>query len=276
MFNRSVYGICGFKGSGKNTVASAILQRHHACRAHSFAAVLKDGVSAIFGWSRELLEGDSVTSREWREREDLYWSAAFGRTITPRIVLQEVGTNLFRNWLQDFWVRAAAKRAESNGIHIFTDARFRNEMNWIRQTDGVLLWVYRHDTSELNTHDRASLASVIRKALPLADENITLTTKLHPSETSFLTEGADLIDIVIENNGSYDDLKRIAEHIDQLWTNGDLVIQMPFRRTTLYVSLQFEQFVWRWRDKKQDCHERTYDIMTLNAFPETSEHNAPI
>ena len=51
----TVYGLCGFAGSGKNTAASFLLQ-HTDGHAYSFAAALKDGAAAIFGWPREMLE----------------------------------------------------------------------------------------------------------------------------------------------------------------------------------------------------------------------------
>lgn len=270
-----VYGMSGFKGSGKNTVADVILQRHEGQRTYSFAAVLKDGVSTIFGWPRELMEGDTTFSREWREREDPYWSAAFRRPITPRIALQEVGTNLFRAWLPNFWVHASARRAASDTIQIFTDARFRNEMMWLRETNGVILWVYRHENTELNAHDRATLAKLLRSAQSLKDTTITLTSSLHASESAFLTEGADLIDIVIENNGSLDELRRMTAHIDYLLTTGDLALNLPFRRATLYVSCRFDQFVWRWTHEQQ-YYERIYDIMNMSRTDVTSAHHETV
>lgn len=262
---RRVYGICGFMGSGKNTVANALIECHHApYRTHSFAAPLKDGVAAFFGWDRELLEGDSERSRQWRETPDPFWSEAFGRPFTPRTALQEVGTNLFRSWLTDFWVMSVAQRTQGDGLHIITDARFANEMRWIATTDGLVMWVYRPDVGQLNAHDRANLAHLVRRAAPLGVEPITFTTPLHPSETSFLTEGAEFIDVVIENRGDMQELRQLAAHVNDVWSlqihDAEHACPVPLQTTTCYVSYGQREFIWRWTD--EGGHQtHTYAIM---------------
>ena len=55
-----IIGLVGFIGSGKDTVASRFIS--YGCVKDSFAAPLKDACAAIFGWPRELLEGDTVDS----------------------------------------------------------------------------------------------------------------------------------------------------------------------------------------------------------------------
>ena len=51
-----IIGVCGFIGSGKDTVAD-YLQNFHEFRRESFASTLKDAVAAVFGWDRTMLEG---------------------------------------------------------------------------------------------------------------------------------------------------------------------------------------------------------------------------
>jgi len=53
-----IIGICGFIGCGKDTVADH-LTNEHGFRRESFAGTLKDAVSVVFGWDREMLEGRS-------------------------------------------------------------------------------------------------------------------------------------------------------------------------------------------------------------------------
>ena len=89
-----IIGICGLIGSGKGTVADILVEQGFT--KVSFADKLKDGVATIFGWDRALLEGDTDESREWREQTDEFWTEETGRTITPRIVLQEFGTECMR------------------------------------------------------------------------------------------------------------------------------------------------------------------------------------
>ena len=98
-----IIGICGFAGSGKDTIANHLIETH-GFKKLSFASVLKDIVSILFSWDREMLEGLTKESRKWRETKDEWWSKKLERTITPRYVLQDLGTDLFRNHFdQNFW-----------------------------------------------------------------------------------------------------------------------------------------------------------------------------
>jgi len=82
-----IIGICGLIGSGKDTVADYLVNEH-GYRRESFANPLKDAVAAVFGWDREMLEGRSKESRQWREQTDAWWSERLGMNITPRWVMQ--------------------------------------------------------------------------------------------------------------------------------------------------------------------------------------------
>ena len=64
-----IIGIVGLIGSGKDTMADYLVNVH-GFRRDSFAATLKDAVSAVFGWDRDMLEGRSRSSRAWREQPD--------------------------------------------------------------------------------------------------------------------------------------------------------------------------------------------------------------
>ena len=88
----SIVAICGFIGSGKNTAADYLVSDCKFVRA-SFASSLKDAVSSVFGWDRELLEGITEESRLWRENVDIWWSERLNiPNLTPRWVLQHWGT----------------------------------------------------------------------------------------------------------------------------------------------------------------------------------------
>ena len=65
-------GILGNIGSGKNTVAQYLATK--GCIPTSFAGPIKDLCTSVFGWDREMLEGETEESREFREGIDLYWS----------------------------------------------------------------------------------------------------------------------------------------------------------------------------------------------------------
>ena len=145
-----IIGICGLIGSGKGTVAD-ILVDYHNFQKISFADKLKDGVAQVFGWDRAMLEGDTDRSRLWREKVDEYWTKETGREITPRLVLQEFGTDCMRMGFYDgIWVSLVKKHMLDNPHvnYVIPDVRFPNEMKMIRELDGKVWQVRRGENPE--------------------------------------------------------------------------------------------------------------------------------
>ena len=133
-----IIGICGLIGSGKGTVAD-ILVENHGFEKLSFADKLKDGVATVFGWDRDLLEGDTDRSRIWREKEDTFWTKETGQLVTPRLVLQLFGTDCMRNGFDDsIWVSLVKQRIVDNPDNnwVIPDVRFPNEMDMIQEIGG--------------------------------------------------------------------------------------------------------------------------------------------
>lgn len=145
-----IIGICGLIGSGKGTVAD-ILVLDHDFKKISFADKVKDGASAIFGWDRSLLEGDTDRSRIWREKEDEFWTQEMGQTVTPRLVLQLLGTDCMRYGFYDgIWVSLVKKHMVENPHYnyVIPDVRFPNEMNMIHELGGEVWQVRRGEQPE--------------------------------------------------------------------------------------------------------------------------------
>jgi hypothetical protein len=133
-----IIGICGLIGSGKDTVADILVQENNFKKL-SFADKLKDGVSAVFGWDRVMLEGNTEKSRAWREQEDTFWTNETGRTITPRLVLQEFGTDCMRNGFYDgIWVSLVKQEIQQNPNknYVIPDVRFENEAKMLKSIGG--------------------------------------------------------------------------------------------------------------------------------------------
>ena len=139
-----IIGVTGFIGSGKDTIADYLVT-HHGFKRVSFAASLKDAVAAVFGWDRELLEGTTKSSREWREEKDEWWSNRLGMNITPRWVLQYWGTDVLRNHFHnDIWVASVEnKLRQAKDNIVITDCRFENEVNAIKNAGGITVRVQR-------------------------------------------------------------------------------------------------------------------------------------
>jgi hypothetical protein len=142
---RRIIGLVGFIGSGKGTVGDYLSM--HGYTSVSFAGSLKDALSAIFGWDRDLLEGVTADSRRWREEPDAYWSKKMGKPITPRWAMQNFGTEVMRNhFFTDIWVASLENKIQNiSGNTVITDARFPNEIQMIRENGGELWWVNRDE-----------------------------------------------------------------------------------------------------------------------------------
>jgi|TARA_B100001094_G_scaffold309750_1_gene343710 hypothetical protein len=140
-----IIGICGLIGCGKGTVGDILVENHGFTKL-SFADKLKDGVATVFNWDRQMLEGDTVESREWRETQDEFWTKETGRTITPRLVLQEFGTDCMRHGFDDgIWVSLVKQELVKYPTKDFVipDVRFPNEANMIKSIHGEVWRVKR-------------------------------------------------------------------------------------------------------------------------------------
>lgn len=132
-----IIGLCGLQGSGKDTVASHLIVNHGFVKL-SFAGVLKDILSAIFGWDRGRLEGITKEDREWREEVDEWWSRELNiPNFTPRYAMQYFGTDLFRNHFhKDIWLLCVKRRLSSISRNIvITDCRFDNEIEMVKSME---------------------------------------------------------------------------------------------------------------------------------------------
>ena len=142
---RMLLGLSGLIGSGKDTAAS-YLEQHHGFQQMSFASSLKDCVSAVFGWERDLLEGKTQESRVFRETVDLWWSKRLNLpSLTPRWVLQNWGTELFRYHFHDsIWVYSLEKKIHSSiGKIVVTDCRFLNEFQMLKDNGALMVRIQR-------------------------------------------------------------------------------------------------------------------------------------
>ena len=201
--NNKIIGVVGFIGSGKNTVGDYLVDNHTFVKM-SFAHTLKNAISEIFGWPRNLLEGDTTESRNWRESVDKFWSNKLKKDITPRWVLQYFGTEVMRNTFNDnIWIWSLERQlSQHNQNCVITDVRFQNEISMIYNLGGTIIWVRRDPEPEW-----------ISTALNNKDQMDTLYPSIHKSEYSWINEGQF---ITIYNNN---DLKTLYENIEKCLSN---------------------------------------------------------
>ena len=200
-----IIGLVGWIGSGKNTVAD-ILATQHSFKRDSFAAPLKDAVSNIFNWPRDTLEGDTDRSRHFRECVDPYWANKLQiKNFTPSLALQLVGTEIFREhfhpkiWLDSLEYRIRKNQNENNLV-VVSDCRFKNELDLIKELNGIVVHVIRDELPEwYETAVHANQGSV-----PAKHTMETRFAKVHASEWKWV--GYDF-DFVIPNSGTLEDLQ---------------------------------------------------------------------
>jgi hypothetical protein len=194
-----IIGVCGFIGSGKDTIADYLVN-FHEFRRESFANTLKDACSAVFGWDRTMLEGRTKAAREWREQVDPWWAERLDMpNLTPRWILQYWGTEVCRKGFHDdIWI-ASLENKLRNSVDdvVISDCRFPNEIKSIKDAGGIIVWVKRGPLPEW--YDTALEAN---RGSNVAANELKMN-KIHASETSWV--GTEF-DVVLDNDGSIDDL----------------------------------------------------------------------
>lgn len=206
-----IIGVCGFIGSGKDTVADYLVN-FHGFRRESFASTLKDACSAVFGWDRTMLEGRTKAAREWREQVDPWWAERLNMpNLTPRWVLQYWGTEVCRRGFHDnIWIASLENKLRNSTDNVvISDCRFPNEIESIRKAGGLIVWVQRGDLPNwynlaLNSNNG-----------DLASQNQLKVLGIHASETAWV--GTDF-DFVLDNNSSIDDLYNQVKNLVQAET----------------------------------------------------------
>jgi hypothetical protein len=193
-----IIGICGFIGSGKDTIADYLVN-FHEFRRESFANSLKDAVAQVFNWDRTMLEGRTKAAREWREQVDPWWANRLGMpNLTPRWILQYWGTEVCRRaFHDDIWIASLEnKLRNSQDDVVISDCRFPNEIKSIKNAGGIVIRVVRGPEPEwydLAIESNRGSFNHMKTAYP----------DVHASETAWV--GTEF-DAVLDNNSTIDEL----------------------------------------------------------------------
>lgn len=230
-----IIGLCGLKGSGKDTVGK-ILEQEKEFYNISFADAVKDVVCAVFDYDRNMIDGLTEDSRQWREQIDTWWSHELNiPDFTPRKALTLIGTDVFRKYISDeIWIkivhRKVSKLLDQNKNNCITDVRFKNGCNFDKnisqQSKNICITDIRFK-NEFNFVKNILGGDVyqVKRNIPLwydvgikasngCQESILYLEKnnIHKSEWDWLSEIPNL-NGVIENTSSFSELTKKVENI---------------------------------------------------------------
>lgn len=199
-----IVSISGLIGSGKDTIADYLVDKHGFVR-ESWAGTLKDAVAAVFSWDRDLLEGKTAGSRQWREASDEWWTSRLGVDVTPRRVLQLWGTEVCRQGFHDdIWIASLEnKLRNSNKNVVISDTRFPNELQSVKKLGGMTIRVRRGKLPRwINDFEKHGATQHFFDLWPT----------VHASEYSSL--GLEY-DYYIQNDGTFDELYNTVNDLVQ-------------------------------------------------------------
>lgn len=212
-----IIGIMGLKGAGKDTAANHLIS-HYNFQKESFAASLKDACSVIFNWDREMLEGTTEISREQREIPDPFWSKKLGHDWSPRYALQIMGTDILRKQFYDgLWLASVENRIQkTEGDTVITDVRFPNEVELIRNANGLLINIVRGEEPRW-----LEIATSANNG-EYTSQQVMATKYSHVHQSEWACAGTK-VDIEISNSGTFRELdncidsfmrqNRFSEHL---------------------------------------------------------------
>ena len=148
----------GQAGSGKDTAAEH-LSKEYGFKRISFADPLRSVCKTVFG-----LTNDELFDRQLKERELDRWPY-----ISPRQILQMVGTEMFRTHFPGVWINAFMKIARQHSNVVVADLRFPDEAEAVKNLGGVIIRV-RALNSPYQTRFASHLSETGAESLPYDSE----------------------------------------------------------------------------------------------------------
>ena len=193
MIQGVLLGVCGFMGSGKDTLGDYLIERYGYQKA-SFAGPLKETLKRIFDFTDEQVYGKHKEIPDTRYRftgkcvlcgTKMNWNASSGagvcpndgwayehEHVTPRLAMQTLGTEWGRRLYDNIWVDACMNDVRSRGQDnvVITDVRFRNEVQAVQDAGGLVIRLRRGELSSDHASE-AELAGMEDKEFDLVVDN---------------------------------------------------------------------------------------------------------
>lgn len=162
---KNIIAIAGNARSGKDTLGKhivSILNEHGiSAKTYSFADELKKETDAF------LMQTLLISSFTDDDEEK--------KIIRPFLVFW--GTEIRRKLTPNIWVDKVSNSIQENEVAIITDLRFENELEWVKQNDGEIIYISRiGEDGEIippaNSYEEVNNLSISAKA----DNNLTWIT----------------------------------------------------------------------------------------------------
>ena len=167
-----IVGLLGSKGHGKSTAADYLVKEFGYVEL-SFARPLKNIVKEVFTMSE-----DQVNNPDYKEKIDERWG------VSPRELLQVIGTDLFRDGLRtacpsleskdSIWITNLKYRLEAlptGSRVVISDVRFPEEATFLQSLGCILLRIQRPSISDTAT-TRTQHASETQSANIVVDGTV--------------------------------------------------------------------------------------------------------
>jgi len=167
MSNEILYvGISGKKGHGKDTFANKLLEKLYDkgidAQLYHYADPIKDLVVSVFGLDPDVVYNLTPEAAKQRDeptylrrldfptcfRDDYY------KHLTTREILQIMGTEIGRANCPTIWSHAPFRKEwpEDTNVVLIPDVRFIDEVESIKENDGLVIRIIRPSLSNNDTH----------------------------------------------------------------------------------------------------------------------------
>jgi len=158
-------GLTGLSGSGKDTVADYLVDKHNFFKL-TFATPIHDLILALLDWDYGYKSFSTIKNKPHPK--------LFGKT--PRELMQFIGTEWGRNMVHpDLWLRrvqSLKEEATHMNHFVVSDVRFENEADWVR-SEGTLVHIYR-GTIERFPHSSESGIPIKEQDIVIQNDSISL------------------------------------------------------------------------------------------------------
>lgn len=190
----------GLKGSGKDTAAQVMVDEYGFTRL-AFADALRDALLTLDPWIAYAGHGYGTLPLS-ELIQDAGWDWAKRNVTEVRRLLQVFGTEVGRNlFSENVWVEQVIKKApdlaRSNTRYVITDCRFDNEVKFVHDAYGYVVWI---DRPNVQSDGHASETTTVKDLSDYRISNVT-TLEEFKEDIRFLMhlKGFEPIERIREN-----------------------------------------------------------------------------